>query len=93
MDMLISVCAGMDVHKKFVIACRRRWSAEDGCEHETRRFSTMTRDLEALAAWLDALGCTDLAMEQDSVSLDTWERKSRLSGRLRCVKCSLPNDA
>lgn len=67
MDVVIRNCAGLDVHKKFVVAARR-WLATDGQLHtETRRFGTMTRDLEALASWLRACGCTDVVMESTGV--------------------------
>jgi transposase len=62
MDVVIAHCAGLDVHKKFVVAARR-WRDTSGQLHtETRRFSTMTRNLEAMAAWLVAAGCIDVVM-------------------------------
>ena len=67
MDVLIPVCAGLDVHKTFVIACRRRQLSATRMEQESRRFGTMTRDLEALAAWLAEWGCTDVAIESTGV--------------------------
>ena len=67
MDVLIPVCAGLDVHKTFVIACRRRQLSATRTEQESRRFGTMTRDLEALAAWLAEWGCTDVAIESTGV--------------------------
>jgi transposase len=67
MDVVIANCAGLDVHKKFVVAARR-WRDTSGQLHtETRRFSTMTRDLETMAAWLVATGCTDVVMESTGV--------------------------
>ena len=54
MDIILRHCAGGDVHKKFVVVCRR-WIDEQGRVHkEVRRFSTMTADLEALRDWLVA---------------------------------------
>ncbi len=67
MEILIPACAGVDIHKKFVIACRRRRTPDGRTEQETRRFSTMTQDLEALVAWLHEWQCTDLAMESTGV--------------------------
>jgi transposase len=60
-------CAGLDVHKKFVTACRMA-ADEQGVTHsERRRFSTMSADLEDLAAWLCAGRCTHVAMESTGV--------------------------
>ena len=60
-------CAGLDVHKKFVTACRLTVD-EHGVTHpERRKFSTMTPDLEELAIWLAAGRCTHAAMESTGV--------------------------
>jgi transposase len=67
MDVMISNCAGLDVHKKFVVVARRWLDTNGQLQTETRRFSTMTRDLESMAAWLVAAGCTDLVMERTGV--------------------------
>jgi transposase len=69
MSMLITYpnSAGLDVHKKFVTACRLT-VGEDGQSHkELREFSTMTDALEALADWLAAGGVTHVAMESTGV--------------------------
>ena len=67
MDIIIPICAGLDVHKRFVIACRRRLNVTGRVQSETKRFGTMTRDLEELATWLAEWGCTDVAMESTGV--------------------------
>lgn len=67
MDILIPCCAALDVHKKFLVACRRRLLPDNAVESQTRRFSTMTRDLEALAVWLAEWACTDVALESTGV--------------------------
>ncbi len=67
MDVLIPVCAGLDVHKTFVIACRRRQLSATRMQQESRRFGTMTRDPDALAAWLAEWRCTDVAIESTGV--------------------------
>ncbi|MDQ5851579.1 MAG: IS110 family transposase, partial [Chloroflexota bacterium] len=67
MDIILRHCAGGDVHKKFVVVCRR-WIDEQGRVHkEVRRFSTMTADLEALRDWLVATGCPHIALESTGV--------------------------
>src|SRR5689334_2989619 len=67
LDIIIPCCAGLDIHKKFLIACRRRLLADGRTQSETRRFSTMTRDLEALSLWLAEWGCSDVALESTGV--------------------------
>jgi transposase len=60
-------CCGLDIHKKIVVACLII-SDPDGTQHKTiRTFSTMTDDLQALADWLWAAGCTHVAMEATGV--------------------------
>lgn len=56
-------CAGLDVHKKTVVACRV-WIDEQGEWHqEVRTFGTMTCDLLQLVDWLLAGGVTHVALE------------------------------
>jgi transposase len=63
MDVLYPVCAGLDVHKKLVVACVCSSHAVGHLRKEVRTFSTMTVDILALAAWLTACGVTHVAME------------------------------
>ena len=63
MEVVYTHCAGLDVHKRTVVACCLTPEAEGGWHTETRTFSTMTRDLLTLADWLLAQGCTHVAME------------------------------
>lgn len=51
MEVVHARCAGLDVHKKSVVACVLV-STERGVQKETRSFGTMTEDLELLSAWL-----------------------------------------
>ena len=63
MDVLFPCCAGLDVHKKMVVACVCT-STESGLRRkQTRTFSTMTADLLALSAFLTECGVTHVAME------------------------------
>jgi transposase len=63
MEVLYPCCAGLDVHKKMVVACVCI-STESGLPRkQTRTFSTMTADLLALSAWLTECGVTHVAME------------------------------
>jgi transposase len=66
MRVLYSRCAGLDVHKDEVVACMR-WVEGREVRHEVRRFSTATRGLVELAAWLEESGCTHAAMEATGV--------------------------
>jgi transposase len=67
MQIVFPNCAGMDVHKAFVVVCRVRRTETGEREQETHRFATMTRDLEDLAAWLAEWNCTHLVMESTGV--------------------------
>jgi len=44
-------CAGLDVYKRFVVACRLTVDERGETHPESRTFSTMTDDLQALATW------------------------------------------
>jgi transposase len=63
MDVLHRCCAGLDVHKKTVVATVRRVDPAGKVSVRTQTFATMTRDLLALADWLTAQGVTIAAME------------------------------
>ena len=66
MQVLYPCCCGLDIHKKFVVACVLRTAPDGSVQKETRTFSTMTTELLALGDWLRALGCTHVAMESTS---------------------------
>ena len=67
MQVLHPICAGMDVHKKDVKVCLVTRDSEGQRQEEVRTFRTMTRDLLAMRAWLQAHGCTVIAMESTGV--------------------------
>jgi transposase len=60
-------CAGLDVHKKTVVACRIVPDGSKEWQQETRTFGTMTSDLLQLADWLRAAQVTHVAMESTGV--------------------------
>lgn len=66
MDTVVCVGAGLDVHKKTVVAC-----VIDGQSTPPRvlrrTFRTFLHDLELLREWLLELGCTHVAMESTGV--------------------------
>lgn len=66
MNVIYERCAGLDVHKKTVVACVRTAAGSK----ETRTFGTMTPDLLALSDWLVTYGCTHVAMESTG---DYWK--------------------
>ena len=66
MNVLHERCAGLDVHKDTVVACRRVMSGAQ-VVREVRIFSTTTQGLLALADWLRGAGCTHVAMEATGV--------------------------
>lgn len=66
MEVVYPRCSGLDVHKRFVVACLS--IVEDGQRHkELRQVGTMTDEILALKAWLQASGCRQIAMESTGV--------------------------
>ncbi|OUL33889.1 IS110 family transposase [Nostoc sp. 106C] len=63
MQVVYSRCAGLDVHKKSVVACVITPNDSRGWHKEIRTFSTMTKDLLNLCDWLTSHDCTHVAME------------------------------
>ena len=58
MEVMYSVCCGVDVHKKTLVCCLMR-----GRRKETREFGASTRELIELSSWLNESGCEMVAME------------------------------
>src|SRR5262249_6883146 len=67
LDLIHPCCAGLDVHKKTVVACIRRAGPDGRVGRQVRTFGAMTADLIALADWLDAEGVTHVALESTGV--------------------------
>ena len=67
MQMVYERCAGLDVHKKSVVACLLVPDTHGQRQKERQTFSTMTADLLRLRDWLTAQGCTHVAMESTGV--------------------------
>ena len=63
MDIVYPCCAGLDVHKKTVVACVRHLNDHKEVHKEVRTFGTMTANLLELADWLAREGVTHVAME------------------------------
>lgn len=68
MDTLVFRAAGLDIHKKFVMACLRITDPATGqVRQSVKRFGTMTDDLQSLLKWLQEAGVSHVAMESTGV--------------------------
>jgi transposase len=67
LDVLYERCAGLDLHKQTVVACRVTPGPSGRVVREVRTFGTMTAELLALGDWLEAGGVTHIAMESTGV--------------------------
>jgi transposase len=69
MDVLYGRCAGLDVHKKTVVACVLSSTGEGGTRprKQVRTFSTMTADLGRLREWLREAQVEQVALESTGV--------------------------
>ncbi len=63
MDVTYTHAAGLDIHKKTVVACILTPGPKGKPHKAIRTFGTMTQDLLALADWLTSHGVTHVAME------------------------------
>jgi transposase len=67
MQIVYQRCAGLDVHKKSVVACLITVAANGQRRKEYQTFSTMTPDLWRLRDWLLERACQQVAMESTGV--------------------------
>ena len=67
MDVLNACCAGLDVHKKTVVACVLRTGPDGREQAQVRSFGTTTAELPGLADWLAESGVARAAMESTGV--------------------------
>jgi transposase len=67
MEVFHACCAGLDVHKKTVVACIRRVRHDGQIDSEVRTFRTLTAGLVELSDWLDAALVKHVAMESTGV--------------------------
>ena len=67
LSVLYARCAGLDVHKKTVVACLLLTAASGKVSRQVRTFATTTAGLRALCAWLASQGVTHVAMESTGV--------------------------
>jgi transposase len=67
MEVLHRWCAGLDVHKKTVVACVRTVDPDGPTRTHVKTFPTLTAGLRDLADWLQAQGVRQVAMESTGV--------------------------
>jgi transposase len=67
MEAIYQCVAGLDVHQKVIVACRRRLIGEGQVESEVEKFGSSTRELKRLACWLAEWGVKQVAMESTGV--------------------------
>jgi transposase len=70
MRVMYEHVAGLDVHKKTVVACRMRVTKDKRIEWETKTFGTMTADLLKLHDWLSEWQVEQVAIESTA---DYWK--------------------
>jgi len=67
MQTLYACCCGLDVHKRFVVACLITFGKDGKHRKELQRFNALTPDLLRLIDWLQAADCTHVALESTGV--------------------------
>ena len=67
MQTLVERGGGLDVHQATVVACLLMVQKDGRVQKQMRTFGTTTRELVGLREWLQAQGCTHLAMESTGV--------------------------
>jgi transposase len=67
MEVMHERCAGLDVHKKTVVACVMIHLPGGAVEKQARTFGTMTPEILALSDWLKGQGVSHAAMESTGV--------------------------
>src|SRR5919204_592971 len=67
MEVLYARCAGLDVHKKKVVACVLVTPERGAPTKTVRTFGTLADDVLALGDWLAEQGVTHVALESTSV--------------------------
>lgn len=67
MEAILERCCGLDVHRDTVVACLLTGDLDGRPQKEIRTFSTMSKGLHELLAWLQETQCTHVAMESTGV--------------------------
>ena len=67
MEVVYARCAGLDVHKKKILACVRVVDRSGSAERKVKTFGTTTEELMALSDWLRSYAATHVAMESTGI--------------------------
>ena len=67
MEVVHVRCAGLDVHKKKILACIRVVDQTGAIERQVKTFGTTTGNLVVLSDWLRACAVTHVAMESTGI--------------------------
>ena len=67
METLFQRVAGLDLHKKSIVACIRITDNQGRATESVRTFGTMTDDLRDLSEWMAEHQVTHVAMESTGV--------------------------
>jgi transposase len=67
MDVLFERCAGLDVHKQTIVACRLVSTGASRPPGDIQTFGTTTAEILRLSDWLSAAEVTHVAMESTGV--------------------------
>jgi transposase len=62
-DVVFERCAGIDVHKRTVVACRLTMSDRGERAAQTQTFGATSAELLRLSDWLGESGCTHVGLE------------------------------
>ena len=71
MQIVHERCAGLDVHKRTVVACVLVTAPDGSVTRSVRTFTTMTAGLLALSDWLRECEVLQVAMESTGVFWST----------------------
>jgi len=63
LKIVYPICCGIDVHKKFIVACIAATDNKGITSYKSSRFSTFTSGLRKLSEWLYSNSCTEICME------------------------------
>jgi len=85
MKVVHPICAGLDVHKKVIVATVAITDSQHITTHKQRKFSTFTSDLNLLADWLISHNCRHVCMESTGKYFIPVFRVLELRGLLPCV--------
>jgi transposase len=67
MEVVYARCAGLDVHKKKILACVRVADQRRSIERQVKTFGTTTGELIAMSDWLRSHAVTHVAMESTGI--------------------------